>query len=144
MLTVAIQVSTPRVTGSWYGSLRSVFQPRLKPSLQANDFWDPAENEHFSYHKDATNWQPQWWLGEPVICFPQTRYVLLANNDTQMWATVVKNGGRSAVSMWPGPPRLLDGTKPSYYVPWQPEMTWEQKADQVEYAYTYDITNARM
>lgn len=80
-------------------------------------------------------WDTEWWLGEP------------------MWSTAVKNGLKAAVSMWPGkhcqgflaspftrltlnvavtgPPQMADKTRPTYFAPFQNEIHWHTKRDQI-------------
>ncbi|KAK4052450.1 hypothetical protein OIV83_002252 [Microbotryomycetes sp. JL201] len=67
--------------------------------IVANDFVDPSTGDEFIYTKPEHSWASKWWHGEP------------------QWSTAVKNGKRSAVLMWPGPPMMQDGTRPTYFYP---------------------------
>ncbi|KAI5478563.1 type I phosphodiesterase/nucleotide pyrophosphatase/phosphate transferase family protein [Pseudohyphozyma bogoriensis] len=69
--------------------------------IVANDFYDPAIDQEFIYTNPTHSWQPQWWGGEPI------------------WSTAVKNGFKTGVLMWPGPPKMADGAKPTYWVPFE-------------------------
>lgn len=70
-----------------------------------------------------------------------------------MWSTAVKNGLKSAVLMWPGPPKMSmccmtlesrtsaslmamrvlseDGAKPTYWKPFANKIQWDLKTDQI-------------
>ena len=65
--------------------------------IVANDFFDPRTGKEFIYTSPEHSWPAEWWGGEPI------------------WSTVVKAGMKSAVLMWPGPPKMLDGIQPTYW-----------------------------
>lgn len=68
----------------------------------SQDFIDPAlGNAQFHYTDPKKSWDSKWWGGEP------------------MWSTAVKNGLRAMNCMWPGPPKMKDGTKPTVWFPFQ-------------------------
>nr|XP_031857489.1 uncharacterized protein CI109_007108 [Kwoniella shandongensis]KAA5524561.1 hypothetical protein CI109_007108 [Kwoniella shandongensis] len=74
--------------------------------IVANDFWDPrvfgeGKGGHFMYTDSEKSWHSEWWLGEPI------------------WSVVEREGRKSAVSMWPGPPVTMAGIAPSYFVPYR-------------------------
>jgi hypothetical protein len=109
--------------------------------IVANDFWDPVQQKEFAYHEPAKSWGSEWWGGEPVRLPPfflplslppsscTTRY---ADDETeQIWSTAVKNALRSAVLMWPGPPKMADGTKPTYWYPFVDHYHFRKKVERV-------------
>lgn len=49
----------------------------------------------------------------------------------QIWATAVKASLRSAVLMWPGPPVMQDGTKPTYWYPFVDRYHYRKKVRKV-------------
>ncbi|KAM0790620.1 hypothetical protein ACM66B_004483 [Microbotryomycetes sp. NB124-2] len=69
--------------------------------IVANDFVDPSTGDEFVYTKPEHSWSSRWWRGEP------------------QWSTAVKNGKKAAVLMWPGPPMMDDGTRPTYFYPFR-------------------------
>ncbi|GAA5874588.1 hypothetical protein JCM1840_002238 [Sporobolomyces johnsonii] len=77
--------------------------------IVANDFWSPAMEKEFRYTEPAQSWESGWWGGEPI------------------WATAVKSALRSAVLMWPGPPKLADGTKPTFWYPFVDHYHYRKK-----------------
>ncbi|GAA6029087.1 hypothetical protein JCM8097_001587 [Rhodosporidiobolus ruineniae] len=81
--------------------------------IVANDFWDPSLDKEFVYTEPAQSWASEWWGGEPI------------------WATAVKNALRSAVLMWPGPPLMADGTKPTLWYPFVDHYHFRKKVDRV-------------
>ncbi|GAA6004031.1 hypothetical protein JCM10207_006523 [Rhodosporidiobolus poonsookiae] len=81
--------------------------------IVANDFYDPSLDKEFVYTQPAKSWPGEWWGGEPI------------------WATAVKNALRSAVLMWPGPPVLADGTKPTLWYPFVDKYHYRKKADRI-------------
>lgn len=54
-----------------------------------------------------------WRAGAPFLS--QSAWTTLTPDRTQLWSTALKNGLRSAVLMWPGPPIMKDGAKPSLW-----------------------------
>ncbi|GAA5894436.1 hypothetical protein JCM6882_004821 [Rhodosporidiobolus microsporus] len=81
--------------------------------IVANDFWDPQLQKEFVYTDPGRSWEGEWWGGEPI------------------WSTAVKAGLRSAVLMWPGPPLMADGTKPSLWYPFVDHYHFRKKVDRV-------------
>ncbi|KAL8277172.1 hypothetical protein RQP46_010420 [Phenoliferia psychrophenolica] len=81
--------------------------------IVANDFIDPLNGKEFDYTEPTKSWSPEWWGGEPI------------------WSTAVKNGLRSAVLMWPGPPVMADGTKPTLWYPFQNKYHYSRKVDKI-------------
>ncbi|KAM0750332.1 Phosphodiest-domain-containing protein [Meredithblackwellia eburnea MCA 4105] len=81
--------------------------------IVANDFFDPQTGKEFVYTEPTKSWPPEWWGGEPI------------------WSTAVKNGLRSAVLMWPGPPVMADGTKPTLWYAFQNKYHFSRKVDKI-------------
>jgi len=80
--------------------------------IVANDFIDPAlDNAEFKYTDPKKSWDAKWWGGEP------------------MWSTAVKHGLRAMNCMWPGPPMMKDGTKPTVWFPFQNRYHYTKKVD---------------
>ncbi|KAK4056973.1 hypothetical protein OIO90_001873 [Microbotryomycetes sp. JL221] len=81
--------------------------------IVANDFVDPDNGEEFIYTQPEHSWDSKWWHGEPT------------------WSTVVKNGKKSAHMMWPSPPRMQDGTRPTYFYPFHDNFEPSKKVDKI-------------
>lgn len=83
----------------------------------ANDFVDPSTGKEFVYTEPSKSWPSEWWGGEPVRSFHLSDYTAMLTRSLtpQIWSTAVKNGLKSAVLMWPGPPVMSDGTKPTQW-----------------------------
>ncbi|GAA5823294.1 hypothetical protein JCM11251_007556 [Rhodosporidiobolus azoricus] len=81
--------------------------------IVANDFWDPKLQKEFVYTEPGKSWEGEWWGGEPI------------------WSTAVKAGLRSAVLMWPGPPIMADGTKPTLWYPFVDKYHFRKKVERV-------------
>lgn len=93
-----LQPQFPSLTFVNHWSIATGLYP-ASHGIVANDFFDPRTGKEFVYTDPAKSWAPEWWGGEPI------------------WSTAVKNDLRSAVLMWPGPPKMADGTKPTYFYP---------------------------
>ncbi|KAK4700203.1 hypothetical protein P7C70_g6048, partial [Phenoliferia sp. Uapishka_3] len=123
---------TPHLVGIAKKGLRAEFLKPVFPSLTfpnhyslitglypashgivANDFIDPLTGKEFVYTEPTKSWPSEWWGGEPI------------------WSTAVKNGLRSAVLMWPGPPIMADGTKPTQWYPFQNKYHYSRKVEKV-------------
>ncbi|BGP34102.1 hypothetical protein JCM10296v2_005917 [Rhodotorula toruloides] len=81
--------------------------------IVANDFYDPELGKEFVYTEPGKSWGSEWWGGEPI------------------WATASKASLRSAVLMWPGPPVMQDGTKPTYWYPFVARYHHRKKVQKV-------------
>ncbi|GEM10469.1 type I phosphodiesterase/nucleotide pyrophosphatase/phosphate transferase family protein [Rhodotorula toruloides] len=81
--------------------------------IVANDFYDPQLDKEFVYTEPGKSWGSEWWGGEPI------------------WATATKSSLRSAVLMWPGPPVMSDGTKPTYWYPFVDRYHYRKKVKKV-------------
>ena len=64
-----------------------------------NRMFDPTTGQFFVYNTPLSARQPQWWGGEPI------------------WITAVKQGRVSACSYWPGSEAEIEGTRPTYWKP---------------------------
>ncbi|KAF7728667.1 hypothetical protein EC973_005704 [Apophysomyces ossiformis] len=78
----------------------------------ANYFWDSDLNETFNYKSPAQSWDAKWWGGEPI------------------WNTAERQNKLAGVVMWPGCSTSFNGLHPSYVVPYNDDMTPEEKMDQ--------------
>uniref|UniRef100_A0A5S6QDS5 NUC domain-containing protein n=1 Tax=Trichuris muris TaxID=70415 RepID=A0A5S6QDS5_TRIMR len=80
-----------------------------------NQMYDPnvgqTEDDHqFSMvHSENT----KWWLGEPI------------------WNTVQANGLKSAAYFWPGSDREINGTRPTYWLPYDRKASYYGRFDKV-------------
>ncbi|GAA5873558.1 hypothetical protein JCM8547_005618 [Rhodosporidiobolus lusitaniae] len=107
-----LQPAFPSLTFPNHWSILTGLHPSSH-GIVANDFWDPSTQKEFNYQEPARSWSASWWGGEPI------------------WATVVKSALRSAVLMWPGPPVLADGTKPTLWYPFVDHYHFRKKVDRV-------------
>lgn len=78
--------------------------------IVANNMWDPALQQTFTMRNGA---DPRWWLGEPV------------------WVTAVKQGRRAAAFFWPGSDVVIDGTRPTYWKPYDGSVPNVARVDSV-------------
>jgi len=78
----------------------------------ANYFFDPDLNQSFSI-KDPLSKEGMWWGGEPL------------------WNTVTKQGGKSATYFWPGADAVIEGLRPTYWLPYNSSTPFEDRVDQV-------------
>ncbi|GAA98799.1 uncharacterized protein L969DRAFT_76526 [Mixia osmundae IAM 14324] len=79
--------------------------------IVANDFYDPSDDTEFVYTDSSKSWASKWWGGEPI------------------WSTAVKAGIKTANLMWPGPPMMKDGTRPTYFHAFENNYHWSKKLD---------------
>ncbi|GAA6049243.1 hypothetical protein JCM3770_005902 [Rhodotorula araucariae] len=107
-----LKPSFPSLTFPNHWSLLTGLYPSSH-GIVANDFWDPQLGREFDYAKPQKSWGSEWWGGEPI------------------WATAVKNRLRSAVLMWPGPPQLASGVKPTRFYPFIDQYFYRKKVDRV-------------
>ncbi|BGP50447.1 hypothetical protein JCM10450v2_006366 [Rhodotorula kratochvilovae] len=107
-----LKPSFPSLTFPNHWSLLTGLYPSSH-GIVANDFWDPQLDKEFDYASPQKSWGSEWWGGEPI------------------WATAVKNRLRSAVLMWPGPPQLASGVKPSRFYPFIDHYHYRKKVDRV-------------
>ncbi|GAA6005146.1 nucleotide pyrophosphatase/phosphodiesterase family protein [Rhodotorula paludigena] len=107
-----LKPSFPSLTFPNHWSLLTGLYPSAH-GIVANDFWDPSTRDEFEYTEPSKSWGSEWWGGEPI------------------WATAVKNKLRSAVLMWPGPPVMESGIKPSLFYPFINKFHYHKKVERV-------------
>ena len=78
-----------------------------------NRMTDPRSGRKFVYKDDASIADPSWWGGEPI------------------WVTAEKHGIRSATMFWPGSNVAILGTRPTYWLPFDPSMLPQQRVERV-------------
>ncbi len=66
--------------------------------IVANNFYDPARKERYSYSDPKTNGDGSWYGGTPL------------------WVLAEKQGMRAASFFWPGSEAEIQGVRPSYYL----------------------------
>ena len=76
-----------------------------------NEFYDPALKASFAYKKHECAIDGRWWGGEPI------------------WATVVRQGRRSACMFWPGSEAVIGGVGPTYHRTFDGRLTSAQRVD---------------
>jgi alkaline phosphatase D len=79
----------------------------------ANNFYDPARKQRYSYRDPATNTDGTWYGGEPL------------------WVLAEKQGMRTACFFWPGSEAEIDATRPTYYLKFDDRFPDEKRIDQV-------------
>ncbi|CAL4075250.1 unnamed protein product, partial [Meganyctiphanes norvegica] len=78
----------------------------------ANKFYDPEFKSVFSVgSEESTN--GRWWGAQPI------------------WNTVNAQGKKSATFFWPGSDADINGTHPTYWFPYDGDVTFEDRVDQV-------------
>ncbi|OLY81087.1 putative pyrophosphatase/phosphodiesterase [Smittium mucronatum] len=77
-----------------------------------NAFYDPLLNDTFSYKKPSST-DSKWWGGEPI------------------WVTAAINNIKSATCMFPGSESEIKGHRPTYWFPYDDEMSQTHKIDQI-------------
>ncbi|SCZ89552.1 BZ3500_MvSof-1268-A1-R1_Chr1-1g01253 [Microbotryum saponariae] len=108
----SLQPSFPTLTFPNHYSLITGLYPSSH-GIIANDFWDPNLGKEFVYTKPEQSWGPEWWGGEPI------------------WSTAVKNGLKANVLMWPSPPMMADGTKPTRWYAFHDHYHYSRKLLQI-------------
>ncbi|KAI9283227.1 alkaline-phosphatase-like protein [Sporodiniella umbellata] len=78
-----------------------------------NYFYDPVLNDSFDGKNPKYSTDEKWWGGEPI------------------WITSVKQKVKSGVIMWPGCSTTFQGQRPTYLVPFNNFVTFDEKVDQV-------------
>lgn len=72
-----------------------------------------GENDRFVYNDASTTADARWWGGEPI------------------WVGAERQGLRSATMFWPGSDTAIAGVRPSYWKPFDRNVTPEQRVDTV-------------
>jgi alkaline phosphatase D len=81
--------------------------------IVANNFYDPARKERFSYSNHETSSDGTWYGGEPL------------------WVLAEKQGMRTACFFWPGSEAKIDDARPTYYLKFDDRFPDEKRIDQV-------------
>jgi predicted AlkP superfamily pyrophosphatase or phosphodiesterase len=79
--------------------------------IVANTMWDPEFEALFSMSLREEVQNARWWGGEPV------------------WVTTEKLGLATAPMFWPGSEAPIMGVRPSYWLPFDGEMTYAARID---------------
>jgi predicted AlkP superfamily pyrophosphatase or phosphodiesterase len=79
----------------------------------ANNFYDPARKQRYSYSDPADSRDGSWYGGEPL------------------WVLAEKQGMRTACFFWPGSEAEIDGGRPTYYLKFDDRIPDEKRIDQV-------------
>lgn len=74
-----------------------------------NQFLDTSLGRIFRAGPGGNVTESEWWLGEPI------------------WVTAEKSGVRAAVSFWPGSEAEIKGFRPSFWRPFNPRTTFEER-----------------
>lgn len=81
--------------------------------IVANNFYDPTLDASFILGDPETHDRVHWWDGEPI------------------WVTAEKQGLRAATYFWPGSEAEFEGIRPTYWRPYEHQVPYEQRVDQV-------------
>jgi predicted AlkP superfamily pyrophosphatase or phosphodiesterase len=76
-----------------------------------NVMFDPALGAFFHYNRSESVQDSRWWGGEPI------------------WITAGKQGRRSACAFWPGSEARIEGMRPTFWVPYDYSIPFEQRLD---------------
>jgi predicted AlkP superfamily pyrophosphatase or phosphodiesterase len=78
-----------------------------------NTFYDPRRKQKFVYTDRSTSSDGTWYGGVPL------------------WVLAERQGMRAASFFWPGAEAEIDGIRPTYNVPYDPEIPGERRIAQV-------------
>jgi predicted AlkP superfamily pyrophosphatase or phosphodiesterase len=81
--------------------------------IVANNFYDPARKEKYSYADAKTSGDGSWYGGTPL------------------WVLAEQQGMRSACFFWPGSEAEIQGKRPSYYLHFDDKFPDEKRVEQV-------------
>ena len=81
--------------------------------IVANNFYDPARKEKFSFADPKTNADGSWYGGTPL------------------WALAEEQGMRSASFFWPGSEAEIRGKRPSHYLHFDDKFPDEKRVEQI-------------
>jgi predicted AlkP superfamily pyrophosphatase or phosphodiesterase len=81
--------------------------------IVANNFYDPARKQKFSYTDPKTSGDGSWYGGTPL------------------WVLAEEQGMRSACFFWPGSEAEVQHKRPSYYLHFDDKFPEEKRVDQV-------------
>ncbi len=78
----------------------------------ANIIADPEYPERFTMSAQTSR-EARWWGGEPI------------------WVTAIRQGRRAAAMFWPGDEAPIDGVRPTYWRPFDTNVTTTERVQQV-------------
>ncbi|KAJ3065621.1 hypothetical protein HK102_007851 [Quaeritorhiza haematococci] len=81
--------------------------------IVGNKFIDPVDNSTFVYTDPDISKLSKWWLGEPI------------------WVTAIKQNKTANTCMWPGSTATIEGIKPNISVPYDPNISLEDRVDHI-------------
>lgn len=81
--------------------------------IVSNNFYDPTFDAAFILADPETHSRLNWWEGEPI------------------WITAERQGLTAATYFWPGSEAEFDGVRPTHWRPYEHEVPYEQRVDQV-------------
>jgi predicted AlkP superfamily pyrophosphatase or phosphodiesterase len=81
--------------------------------IVANNFYDPARKEKFSFSDSKINADGSWYGGVPL------------------WVLAEQQGMRSACFFWPGSEAEIQGKRPSYYLHYDDNFPDDQRVEQI-------------
>jgi alkaline phosphatase D len=81
--------------------------------IVANNFYDPARKEKYSFSDSKTSADGSWYGGVPL------------------WVLAEQQGMRSACFFWPGSEAEIQGKRPSYYMRYEDTFPDDQRVEQV-------------
>lgn len=81
--------------------------------IVANNFYDPARHERYTYADKAAVLDGTWYSGVPL------------------WSLAEQNQMRAACYFWPGSEAEIAGKRPSYYLAFDPGVPNDQRVEQV-------------
>ena len=81
--------------------------------IVANNFYDPARKEKFSFSDSKTNADGSWYGGVPL------------------WVLAERLGMRSACFFWPGSEAEIQGKRPSYYLRFDENFPDDRRVEQI-------------
>ena len=81
--------------------------------IVANTMYDPEFDASFSMSNRAAVQDGRWWGGEPI------------------WVTLEQQGQKTAPFFWPGSEAEIKGTRPTYWLPYDGNMTPRARIDKV-------------
>lgn len=81
--------------------------------IVSNKFWNPDTNRTFAHTNASESLKSDWWLGEPF------------------WNHVNKHGMKTASFFWPGSEAKINGSQPTYYIPFDMSISNEYRVRKV-------------
>lgn len=79
--------------------------------IVGNRFWDPERDEEFYFRENQSD--GSWYGGTPI------------------WVLAEKQGMRTATYFWPGTSARIQQTLPTFFYPYNPETTREERVRQI-------------